>query len=331
MHEKWKTAVVHLEGAADSLNLFERMERSRALREENLPESDLIERRIALWREGFRNIRSRGTALFIKHQAGRYLVTARHVLFDEVGAKGMLDLLHGASGISPEGAQTQWASQYVEDQIYNVIFRVPSPTELADRKYDQSYLMNLGAGIPSMRPYTFSTPELDLAVISLGMKRERFGDELEAAGYAPISMDDIADGPTDECVDVLTVGYPEAISVIGERNLHPAERNWSSSSLSLPVFSFGKVAMLSDKLDFFWADMSIYPGNSGGPVIENEKLVGIVSAQALVPLDEAPHLEMRVPFARIFSNREGPTTPKYRSKLAESFHPIGSSNISART
>ena len=34
--------------------------------------------------------------------------------------------------------------------------------------------------------------------------------------------------------------------------------------------------MLHNTLPFFWADMSIYPGNSGGPVVANDRLVGIV-------------------------------------------------------
>jgi CBS domain-containing protein len=39
--------------------------------------------------------------------------------------------------------------------------------------------------------------------------------------------------------------------------------------------------MVHHILPFFWADMSIYPGNSGGPVVEDGKLVGVVSAQAV--------------------------------------------------
>lgn len=49
----------------------------------------------------------------------------------------------------------------------------------------------------------------------------------------------------------------------------------------------------------FWADISIYPGNSGGPVIANNRLVGIVSAQAMLPIDDVPHVRTRIPFGRI--------------------------------
>lgn len=57
--------------------------------------------------------------------------------------------------------------------------------------------------------------------------------------------------------------------------------------------------MLHEDIYFFWVDMSIYPGNSGGPVIENEKLVGVVSSQATIPLDGAEQRRTRIPFGKI--------------------------------
>ena len=57
--------------------------------------------------------------------------------------------------------------------------------------------------------------------------------------------------------------------------------------------------MLHGALPFYWADMSIYPGNSGGPVVANDLLVGVVSAQATLPIDEVPDVRTRIPFGRI--------------------------------
>lgn len=57
--------------------------------------------------------------------------------------------------------------------------------------------------------------------------------------------------------------------------------------------------MLHGALPFYWADMSIYPGNSGGPVVANDRLVGVVSAQATLPIDEVPDVRTRIPFGRI--------------------------------
>ena len=60
--------------------------------------------------------------------------------------------------------------------------------------------------------------------------------------------------------------------------------------------------MLHKNLEYFWADMSIFGGNSGAPVIEADKLVGIVSALATTALaasvaedDENFHVYGRTP------------------------------------
>jgi len=61
--------------------------------------------------------------------------------------------------------------------------------------------------------------------------------------------------------------------------------------------------MLHEMLPYFWVDMSVYPGNSGGPLIEDGKLVGVVSAQADTPIDSAPNVRIRVPFAKVIKAR----------------------------
>ena len=57
--------------------------------------------------------------------------------------------------------------------------------------------------------------------------------------------------------------------------------------------------MLHNELPFCWVDMSIYPGNSGGPVIEGGKIVGIVSGQPTIPVEESEKLRTRIPFGKI--------------------------------
>lgn len=156
----------------------------------------------------------------------------------------------------------------------------------------QEFLMNLQAGTLDTVPYTFSEPRLDLAIISLDQRHPEFADELHQRGYVPVGLEDISNEPSAEGAEIFTVGFPQATAVLGERQLHPAEANWSSRYVSLPAFSFGKVSMLHPDLSFFWCDISAYPGNSGGPVIEGNKLVGIVSAQAI-------HEGSRIPFAKI--------------------------------
>jgi bifunctional N-acetylglucosamine-1-phosphate-uridyltransferase/glucosamine-1-phosphate-acetyltransferase GlmU-like protein len=42
--------------------------------------------------------------------------------------------------------------------------------------------------------------------------------------------------------------------------------------------------------------MSIYPGNSGGPVIENDKLVGIILGQPMEERKSQPHEAVNIEF-----------------------------------
>ncbi len=139
--------------------------------------------------------------------------------------------------------------------------------------------------------------------ISLDQRDSRFADELEGLGFKPIASERVADGPIEEGADVYTVGFPSSTALIGQVNQHPALAHWSSSQVSVPVTSFGKVSMLHDALPFYWADMSIFPGNSGGPVVGGDRLVGVVSAQAILPIDDMPALKTRIPFGKIIKSK----------------------------
>ena len=308
MLETWKKAVIHLECATDSEHFYDRIKRIYELREK------LDRGEISLQDFGneliskFRDIRYHGTALFIIHKERRYLLTARHVVFDEVSAKRELQEEIQRISSLPEDIQkflVQQAIERAENRIFNIIFRVPSLDEII--KYGPAahleFLMNLSAGPYFTAPYTFSSPDLDLALISLDQRDSKFADQLIELGYEPISSDAIEDEPSCEGCEVFTVGYPSPTALIDQVSLHPANRLWSSSYFSLPVFSFGRVSMMHDELPFYWVDMSIYPGNSGGPVIENDKLVGIVSAQATIPVDSNPNIEMRIPFGKIIKTK----------------------------
>ena len=161
--------------------------------------------------------------------------------------------------------------------------------------------MNVGPHDSADGRFTFSEPEIDLDVISLDQHSfdAQFADEIQRLGYAPIASGDIADEPQAEGQDVFTIGFPAATALIQQVQQDPGLAHWSSSLISAPVSSFGKVSMLHEALPFFWADMSIFPGNSGGPLVASDRLVGIVSAQAILPIDDLPTVSTRVPFAKI--------------------------------
>ncbi len=163
--------------------------------------------------------------------------------------------------------------------------------------------MNLAAGTSRHAPYTFSDPDMDLAVVSLDNRDGRFAEGLLEMGYTPYRLDDGLAEVVAEGEEILTVGFPGSVSEIGRLSLHPAEENWRSGVVSLPAFTFGRVSMLHAKLPYFWGDMTVYPGNSGGPVFAGGKLVGIVSSQAAVPIDDLPEVGVRVPMSQIIHSK----------------------------
>lgn len=87
MYKKWKKAVVHLECATDSEHFYDRIKRIDQLRKK-LDQGKISQEEFGQEIMGrSRDIRYHGTALFISHNKRRYLLTARHVLFDELSAK----------------------------------------------------------------------------------------------------------------------------------------------------------------------------------------------------------------------------------------------------
>jgi hypothetical protein len=302
MIEKWKQAVVHLECAADSEHFYDRakrIEQQRALLNEGRITNEQFSDELVA---RSRDLRHHGTALFLSHEGRRYLLTARHVVWDERSAKRELEEEKQRALSLPNHVRQdrlQFAMGRAQNRIFSIIFRVQSLDEVIAKSEHQEFLMNLGAGAPTAAAYTFSDPALDLALISLDQRNSNFADELQSIGYTPVSADSIDDGPAYEGQEIFTTGFPSSTALVGQVSQHPASAHWSSSYYSLPVSSFGKVSMLHEALPFFWADMSIYPGNSGGPIVANDRLVGVVSAQATLSIDGAPTVRTRIPFGRI--------------------------------
>jgi hypothetical protein len=304
MIERIKRGVVHLECATDSEHFSERARRFQE--QADLMQAGTISREefIAAISGPTRDIRFHGTALFLSHDGQRYLLTARHVVWDEVTAGGDVAEEVRRAQDWPEAARPLLIADAVaraEHTIFGIVFRVPSLDEVLTRGpmgRPPRFLMNLGAGSPGSVPYLFSRPELDLALIALDQRDTKFADELEARGFKPVPSDVLADGPQSEGDEAFTVGFPGSTALLGQLDLDQATLNWSSSYLSLPVAAFGRVSMLHDALPFFWVDMSIYPGNSGGPLVIGDTVVGVVSAQATVANDDGEG-ETRIPFGRI--------------------------------
>lgn len=139
--------------------------------------------------------------------------------------------------------------------------------------------------------------DLDIAVISLRVRLDElfdkmfmdelsFGEALLHLGYQPITLEEIGNEPTQEGADLFTVGFPADVSHIHKReDICGKYDQYYSVDVVLPCFTFGKVSTNYPDLHYFWGDLRVYPGNSGSPIIEDRKLVGIVSSEAVIEYD----------------------------------------------
>jgi Trypsin-like peptidase domain len=322
---RWKRAVVHLECVTQSEQSVERDQQIEALRQKLLRKEiswqQYTEEADSIRPHGpYLDARFTGTALFVRHANRRHLVTARHVLWDEESANRELQQKTDQA----EALGRQWPAHFPPDLVreniararqdslnwpFRRIFRVSGLDELltypapADPIIESCIRLWPVTGSDS---YSFSEPSLDLAVVSLegnAFEPPWVADGLEARGYAAIASEEFLDEPSAEGADVVTVGFPGATAVIGRKQANQDIRDWSSDLVSLPTFAFGRVAMLHSHLDFFWCDMSVYPGASGSPVIEQDRLVGIVSKQASLPAEEASQPDRLLPFAKAIKGR----------------------------
>jgi hypothetical protein len=312
--KEWKKAVINIEGAADSKSNDQLMQYISSLRlsllKGEITREDFkssFELALTMSKEALthtRDIRESGTAIFFLHEGHYYLFTARHVVIDERRA----------------AANTHSLTES-DDAIYRIFFKVPSLDEFINSVVSNSplataSLMNLGAGPDMCRAYTVSTEEEDLAIISLTAQHSSqgkfFTHVLLELGYEPCTFDDLADEPSEEGAEIYTVGFPGAISILGHLvDMPEHEKHWSSYTVTQPVFAFGRVAMMHPGLDYFWCDISAFPGNSGGPIIEDGKLVGIISQQALETVLElckgnkhnpTEKFKTGIPFAKIIKS-----------------------------
>lgn len=280
---KWKDACIHIEGVTDTVTIMDRYDSLWF----NLPH---------------KNIRSHGTAIFFKHDEKRYLITARHVLFDKT--KAFHEFRDELNQIAEETDTTlkQFllsTTEYDPNRIFSLIFKVPTLDE-AIKKYSYDFIMNPGVGPTWMHSYTFSKENEDLAILSLDTRYSEFANQLEENGYKPITLQDISFEPLQTGTEVFTVGFPSATSIIGKVNMLSSESNWKSPYFSLPFISWGKISTFHKQLPFYWVDLSAYPGNSGGPLIDsnNGKLIGIVSAQAKIKADSGS-VKIRIPYTKV--------------------------------
>lgn len=156
-------------------DLWQKLRRKEISWQEFTEQADSIRQQGADW-----DIRFTGTALFVRHENRRFLITARHVLWDEASANRNVQQQIEREEEFGRRWPTQFPPDVVRknieraqraslDQPFRRIFRVSGLDELLTntRATLPSYYIRLPAGILGWDSYSFSEPSLDLAVVSL--------------------------------------------------------------------------------------------------------------------------------------------------------------------
>lgn len=199
-----------------------------------------------------------GSAIFLYYKNNYYLVSARHVLEDK-------EEINRAYTKDP-------------DPICYKIFVVERGDSLAGYS-DPVMLMNLGSET-SRRPYIFSSDEDDIAVVSLKY-HTAFTEALLNKGYVPITLDDInVSCSIEPDQKIMAIGFSGDLFDNGRlANITLGQFASKSPLPSLPVVTEGTIGDIRPEKNTFVGNIFATKGNSGGPIISDNKLVGIVSRQ----------------------------------------------------
>ncbi|MDB5009226.1 MAG: hypothetical protein JWQ06_15 [Mucilaginibacter sp.] len=146
-----------------------------------------------------------------------------------------------------------------------------------NKKSNDISLMNLATNDVPARPFIFSDDQNDIGIISF----QKIGYKsivayIKQMGCIPVPIqliDNLNNMNTNDAL--FTIGFP---AIPGNESNNPVVAN-------------GKIASYNKSAINFTADLTVYPGNSGGPVIKNNKLIGVLSYQKGIKnnIDAAMH------------------------------------------
>lgn len=217
-----------------------------------------------------------GAATYIADGDKRYLITAKHVVYDRNWSTR-----HKLSTRD----KSFHTSGYFEK--LNSTITIKTPFDFYLKGKFNNFLLPEVKQDSANRPFTFSSDDIDLAIISLQEENTIIiRKALDEDGYTPIQIEDI-DTLNNQIVgeDIFAIGFPN-YSILGQINKNI--NIYQSKDVVLPLVTIGKIAMFHNQLQYFIGDITVYPGNSGGPVISNNKMIGLVSEQLYIPLDVEP-------------------------------------------
>jgi Trypsin-like peptidase domain len=214
---------------------------------------------------------STGTAVYAVYNKRKYLITAKHVLSDDVLVQQKI--YEKRKGI------TVWES--IDAIFPRISVRTPLSAQ-ATKGIVNNYAVFNNNFIKGPKPYFFISDSTGdgLAVISLQEPWYRLLDTLlQTDGYEPMPLEEAIDNKQISLLDDVTViGFPEMISIVARFTPPNGVPLHQRAELVAPFVVKGSVAMYDPLIQHFYVDVTITPGNSGSPIIKDGKLIGIVSS-----------------------------------------------------
>ena len=258
--KKWELATINIEAATSFfMEPAINSEFKKKNDESNLTSAEKDQQWINLIRNKFT---SSGTAIYLKYEHIHFLITARHVLEDS----------HFPTPGFP----------------YNQIF-FPENANIANGAIftpASLYLMPLDSNLHA-RNFIWSPKDTDLAIVALDAYPAGVSDIpkiLKDRGYEPIDITSIDTGYQSKKGDLTySIGFPE-LSMLGKKPSIDTFEIFQSNNVTVPIVSVGKTLEGKWPAKYVISDVFVYHGNSGGPLIHNNKVIGIV---------HGPNLEVR--------------------------------------
>jgi hypothetical protein len=211
-----------------------------------------------------------GTAIYVSYKGGDYLITARHVLFDPV--------IVSQKDYENKHEINTW-------DTLEAIFPRTSIRTPFEYYWSQHQLNELGVVYDNFsrgqRPYFFISDSTGdgIGILSLNEKYWNMLDTLlKKNGYVPIPIESaIFDKELQLFDDVYSIGFPEGVSIVLRGNLPPNVIPVQLPDIVTPVTVKGRISMYNPNIQHFYVDLTVYPGDSGSPVIKDGKLIGFIS------------------------------------------------------
>jgi len=219
---------------------------------------------------------SYGTATFLKYKEKHYLITARHVLIDN------------------SSAMSVFSNILIMDRVGEINYKNVTVTKYADggtaSSFSREYFNRIEFGVPNkLQCFILSTEDEDVGIIDLEDVDidHNIIRGLYKRGYVPISITDIdTNCKIKNESDIFTIGFPgEGYST---RQLPPILSKEMPYAQSRTFVTKGVIKDVKKDNIYFLAGIWANHGNSGGAVIHNNRMVGIIHGPDAVMIN--PHL-----------------------------------------